>query len=85
MTANYGRLSNCFYSAGVEDVLILWDSGLNRTAAAERWRNAYEFSIKGNRDIQFHYRTSCAQTFQNILGFAQQNITFPATVAEFTF
>ena len=28
------------------DVLILWDSGLNRTAAAERWRNAYEFSIK---------------------------------------
>ena len=32
------------------DVLILWDSGLNRTAAAERWRNAYEFSIKGNRD-----------------------------------
>ena len=58
---------------------------LNRTAAAERWRNAHEFSIEENRDIQFRYYTSYAQTFHNVLGFAQQNISLLATVAEFLF
>ena len=41
-----------------------WEVTLNRNAAAERLRNAYEFSIEGNRDILHTLCTNFSQYTQ---------------------
>ena len=44
--------------------LLRWEVTLNRNAAAERLRNAYEFSIEGNRDILHTLCTNFSQHTQ---------------------